>query len=257
MISGAYARGHERLGSARGAAVAPARAEADGRAARRCACSRNARAPRRSAGGSRTGARSRRARRRPPRGPRSSSVPQAVKALARRRHPLRVGVRGEQRGLLGVGAEAARDGEAMPASLRAAAPCGRKPARRRGASACPGGRRAARRSRHRSASPAGPPAPRPGVSSAVRPGPHGDAPDRRRPGRAARWHRPAHGDPHPGRARRRRRGSRRRPAQMRTPLRARASHGRARGRARGRWPRSRWRGLGAPFSRKGGSNSRG
>ena len=71
-------------------------------------------------------------------------MPEAMQRLTRRRDPLRVRVRGEQRGLLGVGAKAADHDQADTVRARRRAPSGRTPVRRRGASACPGGTRAGR-----------------------------------------------------------------------------------------------------------------
>ena len=73
----------------------------------------------------------------------------AVQRLAGRRDPLRIGMAGEQDRLLGVGAEAAGDHQRDAVARARRPPCGRTPARRRGASACPGGGRAGRRSRRR------------------------------------------------------------------------------------------------------------
>ena len=78
----------------------------------------------------------------------------AVQRVPGRRHPLRVGVGGEQRRLLGVGAEAGVDHERETRGARPPPPSGRRPRRRRAASPPPAGRRAARCSRRRWPSPA-------------------------------------------------------------------------------------------------------
>ncbi len=108
-------------------------------------------------------------RRQPPVGGGRAEVELGRTAMQRgagRRDPARVRVLGEETRLLGVGAIGRGDhqGDAGPAARRP--PSGRTRRRHPGASACPGDRRAAPRTRPRTRSPAGrrpvvaPPAPR-------------------------------------------------------------------------------------------------
>ena len=71
----------------------------------------------------------------------------AVERGAGRRHPARIRVRGEERRLLGVGAERRGDHERVPVALAPPPRDGRTRPRRPGASACPAGRRGARNTR--------------------------------------------------------------------------------------------------------------
>ena len=93
-------------------------------------------------------------RRRRRAGPRSSSVAQRCSERPRRRDPSRVRVCGEQRRLLGVGAEAGVDDQRQSGGRRRRGQAVEGRRRRRAASAFPGGRRAGPSSRLRSRSPA-------------------------------------------------------------------------------------------------------